>query len=193
MLNSFRNFTKSFWAKILIVIIIIPFVFWGMGGVFSSGSKNTLAKINNYNISTKNFMDHINSLNLNHEAVRKNINNSIIEQLLSGLINKTILSIESKELNIVISDKALSEIIKKDKNFLDKNNQFSRTKYEKFLISNNFNATFYEENLNKEEKNKLLFIYISGGAFAPTFLILPNQDCQFFENKTHSIIKQVYI
>jgi len=171
MLNSFRNFSKSFWAKILIGIIIIPFVFWGMGGVFSSGSKNTVVKINNYNISTKNFMDHINSLNLNHEAIRKNINNSIIEQLLSDLINKTILSIESKGLNIFISDKALSEIIKKDKNFLDENNQFSRTKYEKFLISNNFNATFYEENLNKEEKNKLLFNYISGGAFAPTFLV----------------------
>jgi len=45
MLNSFRNFTKSFWAKILLVIIIIPFVFWGMGGVFSGGSQNTLAKL----------------------------------------------------------------------------------------------------------------------------------------------------
>ena len=133
MLNSFRNFSKSFWAKILLVIIIIPFVFWGMGSVFRGGGSNTVAKINNYNISTKNFMDHINSLNLNHEAIRKNINNSIIEQLLSDLINKTILSKESKDLNIVISDKALSEIIKKDKNFIDKNNQFSRTKYEKFL------------------------------------------------------------
>ena len=119
-------------------------------------------------------MDHINSLNLNHEAIRKNINNSVIEQLLSDLINKTILSMESKELNISISDNSLSEIIKKDKNFLDKNNQFSRTKYEKFLISNNFNANFYEKNLNKEEKNKLLFNYISGGAFAPSFLVKNN-------------------
>ena len=67
MLNSFRNFTKSFWAKILLVIIIIPFVFWGMGGVFSGGSQNTLAKINNYNISTKNFEEHINALNINQE------------------------------------------------------------------------------------------------------------------------------
>ena len=65
MLSSFRNFTKSFWAKILLVIIIIPFVFWGMGGVFRGGGQNTVAKINNYNISTKNFMEHINSLNIN--------------------------------------------------------------------------------------------------------------------------------
>ena len=69
MLNSLRNFTKSFWAKIVLIIIIIPFVFWGMGSVFSGGSQNTVAKINNYSISTKNLMDHVSSLNINHEII----------------------------------------------------------------------------------------------------------------------------
>ena len=117
MLNSFRNFAKSFWAKILLVIIIIPFVFWGMGGVFRGGSQNTVAKVNNNNISTKNFMEHINSLNINPEVIRENIDNSIIEQLLSGLINKNILSLQSKDLEIVLSDNILSEIIKKDEKY----------------------------------------------------------------------------
>ena len=178
MLNSFRNFTKSFWAKILLVIIIIPFVFWGMGGVFRGGSQNTVAKINNYNISTKNFMEYINSLNINPEIIRENINNSIIEQLLSDLINKTTLSLQSKDLEIILSDNILSEIIKKDEKFLDKNNQFSRTKYEKFLISNNFNAALYEKNLKNEQTNKLLFNYVSGGTFPPSFLVKNTYDYQ---------------
>ena len=178
MLNSFRNFAKSFWAKILLVIIIIPFVFWGMGGVFRGGSQNTVAKINNYNISTKNFMEHINSLNINPEIIRENINNSIIEQLLSDLINKTTLSLQSKDLEIVLSDNILSEIIKKDEKFLDKNNQFSRIKYEKFLISNNFNAALYEKNLKNEQTNKLLFNYVSGGTFPPSFLVKNTYDYQ---------------
>ena len=169
MLNSFRNFTKSFWAKILLVIIIIPFVFWGMGGVFSGGSQNTLAKINNYNISTKDFEEYIYSLNINPEIIRKNIDNSMIEQLLSGLINKTTLALQSEDLEIVLSDNILSEIIKNDEKFLDKNNQFSRTKYEKFLITNNFNAALYEKNLKNEKINKLLFNYVSGGTFPPSF------------------------
>ena len=113
MLNSIRKFTKSFWAKILLVIIIIPFIFWGMGGVFSGGSQKTVAKINNYNISTKNFMEHVNSLNINPEIIRENVNNSIIEQLLSDLINKTTISLQSKDLEITLSDNILSEIIKK--------------------------------------------------------------------------------
>jgi len=178
MLNSFRNFAKSFWAKILLVIIIIPFVFWGMGGVFRGGSQNTVAKINNYNISTKNFMEYINSLNINPEIIRENINNSIIEQLLSDLINKTTLSLQSKDLEIILSDNILSEIIKKDEKFLDKNNQFSRIKYEKFLISNNFNAALYEKNLKNEQTNKLLFNYVSGGTFPPSFLVKNTYDYQ---------------
>ena len=178
MLNSFRNFTKSFWAKILLVIIIIPFVFWGMGGVFSGGSQNTLAKINNYNISTKDFEEYIYSLNINPEIIRKNIDNSMIEQLLSGLINKTTLALQSEDLEIVLSDNILSEIIKKDEKFLDKNNQFSRTKYEKFLISNNFSAVLYEKNLKNEQANKLLFNYVSGGTFPPSFLVKNTYDYQ---------------
>ena len=178
MLNSFRNFTKSFWAKILLVIIIIPFVFWGMGGVFSGGSQNTLAKINNYNISTKDFEEYIYSLNINPEIIRKNIDNSMIEQLLSGLINKTTLALQSEDLEIVLSDNILYEIIKKDEKFLDSNNQFSRTKYEKFLISNNFSAVLYEKNLKNEQANKLLFNYVSGGTFPPSFLVKNTYDYQ---------------
>ena len=178
MLNSFRNFTKSFWAKILLVIIIIPFVFWGMGGVFSGGSQNTLAKINNYNISTKDFEEYIYSLNINPEIIRKNIDNSMIEQLLSGLINKSTLSLQSKDLELVLSDNILSEIIKKDEKFFDKNNQFSRTKYEKFLLSNSFSAALYEKNLKNEVTNKLLFNYVSGGVFPPSFLVKNVYDYQ---------------
>ena len=78
-------------------------------------------------------MKHVNSLNINPETIRENINNSIIEQLLSNLINKTTISLQSKDLEITLSDNILSEIIKKDKRFLDENNQFSRTKYEKIF------------------------------------------------------------
>ena len=59
MLNNIRSFSKTIFAKILLVIIIIPFVFWGMGGLFSSGNSNNIAKVNNENITTKDFIDYI--------------------------------------------------------------------------------------------------------------------------------------
>ena len=53
MLNKLRNFSKSRLSSVLVFIIIIPFVMWGMGGVFNSGNTNILAKINNENVSTE--------------------------------------------------------------------------------------------------------------------------------------------
>ena len=45
MIGSFRNFSKSKFAGVLVFIMIIPFVFWGMGGMFSSGNTNNIGAI----------------------------------------------------------------------------------------------------------------------------------------------------
>jgi len=49
MISSFRNFAKTKFAGLLVFIMIIPFVFWGMGSMFSSGNTNTIVKINKEN------------------------------------------------------------------------------------------------------------------------------------------------
>ena len=59
MLNKLRNFSKGKLASVLVAIINIPFVFWGMGSVFSGGNTNSIAKINNQNLSTQDFADFI--------------------------------------------------------------------------------------------------------------------------------------
>ena len=38
MLTSIGKFSKSFFVKVLVGIIILPFVFWGMGNSFFGGS-----------------------------------------------------------------------------------------------------------------------------------------------------------
>ena len=85
MLGSIRNFSKTIYAKILLCVIIVPFVFWGMGSVFRGGNTNVVGKINNHKISTKDFMNHLNSLNLSNEMIKENINNPIIINT-SGLL-----------------------------------------------------------------------------------------------------------
>ena len=77
MLNNIRNFSKTWFAKIILVIIVIPFVFWGMGGVFSGGNTNNIAKINNQSISTQDFMDHLNSSGITLDIIKDNINNKL--------------------------------------------------------------------------------------------------------------------
>ena len=79
MISSFRNFAKTKFAGLLVFIMIIPFVFWGMGSMFSSGNSNTIAKINETNISTQEFIDYLNNSKIPQETIRKNLNNNIIE------------------------------------------------------------------------------------------------------------------
>ena len=155
----------------LILIIIIAFGFGGFGGGFSSGNQNNIAKINNTNISTKDFMDYLNQSGLSQQVIRENIDKNIIEELLSSLVSKTLLDLEIKDLNLEISENALIERIKKNKNFQDVSGNFQRTLYEKFLLTNNMTAPMYEIKLKNNILQKELFTYISGGAISPNFLI----------------------
>ena len=171
MLNKLRNFTKTKLATVLIGIIIIPFVFWGMGGVFQGGNTNNIAKIKNVNISTEDFFDHIKSLGINEEIISKNIENDILKEILNDLLAKKFLELEIKKLGINLNDESLLLIIKNNKNFLDENKKFSRLKYEKFLLENNITASEFEKRLRKRELERILFSYYGSGLYIPEYLV----------------------
>jgi len=171
MINPLRNFTKKkIGGLILIFVIIIAFGFGGFGGGFNTGNQNNIAKINNTNISTQDFMDYLNQSGLTQQVIKENIDKNVIEELLSSLVSSTLLNLEIKDLNLVISDKIIAETLKKNKNFLDENGNFQRTLYEKFLLTNSMSAAMYEIKLKNNVLQRELFTYISGGAKSPKFL-----------------------
>ena len=184
MLNKLRSFSNTKLAGLLIAIIIIPFVFWGMGSVFSGGNTNNIAKINNEPISTKEFIKYINQSRMDGEYIKKNIQNNIIETIVTKIISLKLLNMEINELNILMSDRALAEKIKNNEVFLDDKKKFSRIKYEKFLLENNLIATDFEIRFKDEELKKNLFKYIVGGIKSPYFL---NNKIYINENKEISI------
>ncbi len=170
MLGKLRGFTNSKLAGVLVAIIIVPFVFWGMGSVFSGGNTNNIAKINNNSISTKDFIDHINRSRINPDYIKENLDNNILERILSDLISKDLMSMEYKDLNVKVSDRSLKLNLKNNLNFLDDDKNFSRLKYEKFLLENNIIAAEFENRLKNSELRKKLFDYIGGGIKSPYYL-----------------------
>ena len=171
MIGSFRNFAKTKFAGLLVFIMIIPFVFWGMGSMFSSGNTNNIAKIDKTNISTQDFIDHINNSKIPQQTIRENLDKNIIEELLSTLISTTLLDLEVKDFNIFISENTLLKKIKTDKNFLNENGDFDRIKYEKFLLENNQSAVSFESGIKGVALQKNLFDYIGAGTSVPKFLV----------------------
>jgi len=179
MINPFKEITKKkIGGLLLIFVIIIAFGFGGFGGGFNTGNQNNIAKINNTNISTQDFMDYLNQSGLSEQVIKENIDKNVIEELLSSLVSITLLDLEIKDLNLVLSKEIIAEKLKKNKNFQDKDGNFQRTLYEKFLLTNSMSAAMYEIKLKNNALQKELFTYISGGAKSPNFLI----DRYFTEN-----------
>ena len=171
MIGAFRNFAKTKFAGILVFIMIIPFVFWGMGSMFSSGNTNSIVKINETNISTEEFIDYLNNSGIPQDTIRENLNDNIIEELLSGLISTKILDLEIEEYDLIISKETLLKMIKRNKNFLDEQGNFQRIKYEKFLLQNNQSAPQFEFRLKSRELQKNLFSFVGAGTISPKFLV----------------------
>ena len=182
MISKLRSFSSSKLAGVIVGIIIVPFVFWGMGSVFSGGNTNNIAKINNESISTQDFVDHINLMGLDNSKIKKEIENNILEEILLGLINNKILDMEIDDLKVSYSESSLVKKIKSNEIFIDDNQKFSRIKYEKYLLENNLTPPDFENKLKKQELKKKLLNYVSGGIKSPYFL-----NNKIYNNETKKI------
>ena len=167
---------------ILIIVIIIAFGFGGFGGGFLSNNQNNIAKVNKTNVTTKDLINYINQSGVSQKAIQDNLNNNIIEELLSSLISTTLLNLEIKDFDIKISENSLSKKIKFINNFLDENGDFQRMKYEKFLLENNMSAALFEKRLKDRELQKKLFDFVGAGTVSPKFLVT-----KLFENENRKL------
>ena len=170
MATSIGKLSKSFFLKLLVGIIILPFVFWGMGDVFRGGNQNVVATIDSNKISTQEFVNYIKRLNLNEEQVKNLSKTDLVEQILSDYIGKKVMSLEIEKLGIVVSDNALRDIIKNDKTFF-KEDKFSRTEYEKFLLKSGVTAPQFEANVVEQEKRRQFLSSLAGGIVIPEILV----------------------
>ena len=171
MIETLKKFgAKKLGGLILIAVIIIAFGFGGFGGGFSTNNQNNIAKINKTNVTTQDFMNYVNESGISQQAIRENLENNIIEELLSGLISTTLIDLEVEDFDLSITELTVLKKIKENKNFQDENNVFQRTKYEKFLLSNNMSAPMFELQLKNRELQKHLFDFIGAGTITPNFL-----------------------
>jgi len=169
MLGSFRKFSGSIYAKILLGIIIIPFIFWGMGSSITGGSKNVVVVIDKEKYSIQHFSNFI------KKTALKKVEANDVEGFLFAFISEKLIEKEIEHFGIKLSDNSLSKLIRHQEQF-KRENKFSRTEYEKFLIKNNVTAINFESILSKEEKKKQLLDFIGGGASPSKFLVNISYD-----------------
>ena len=166
MLGPIRKFSTSIYAKILMGIIIIPFVFWGMGSNFIGGSKNIIVVIEKEKHSVQEFINFIRKSNPPDQKIEANQ----VEEFLSSFIGEKLIEKEVEHFDIKLSDDSLSKLIKHQKGF-KRENKFSRVEYEKFLLKNNITAAGFEADFSKHEKKQQFLDYIGGGIYPSKYLV----------------------
>jgi peptidyl-prolyl cis-trans isomerase D len=169
MLGSIRKFSGSIYSKILLAIIIIPFVFWGMGSSIRGGSKNIVVVIGKEKHSIQEFSNFI-----TRTAVKK-VEPNQIKDFLSAFIGEKLIEKEIEHFKIRLSDTSLRKLIRHQKVF-KRGDKFSRTEYEKFLLKSNMPAVDFETILSKQEKKKQVLDFISGGISPSKFLVNMSYD-----------------
>ena len=55
MLEYVRRRARSTWIKVTFVIIVLVFIFWGIGGSVGGGRTDVVAKVDGRGISTREF------------------------------------------------------------------------------------------------------------------------------------------
>ncbi len=171
MATSIGKLSKSFFVKLLVGIIILPFVFWGMGDVFRGGNQNVIATIDSKKVSTQEFVNYLRRLNLNEEQIKNLPKTNLMEKILSEYIGRKVMALEIKKSGIIVNDNSLRDIIKNDKLFF-KDDKFSRTEYEKFLIKSGVTAPQFETNIAEQEKRRQFLSSLSGGIVVPEKLVV---------------------
>ena len=120
MLGSLRKFSSTIYAKILLGIVVIPFIFWGMGSSFVGGNKNIVLSIDKEKYSTQDFVDFIRKF----FSPNQEITADQIEEILTIYIGEKLIEKEADYFKIKLSDNSLSKLVKNQKDFKRDNEPF---------------------------------------------------------------------
>ncbi len=155
MLDGIRRNTRSMAVKILFGIIILVFVFWGVGG-FRAGRKAILAKVNGEEITSQEFLkiyqrEYDRILRRRPSLTAEDIRKMGLKQIIfNQLVNEKLLLQEANKLGIIITPQQLRQQITSMAIFQNKNKTFDPSRYRAVLSSNDMTPIEFETLVEKD-------------------------------------------
>jgi len=152
MLKAMRKHAKYFY--VLFFIIIITFVFWGVGTVDKTGSVEVVAEVGQHKITVEEYWKAYDRTfrfykEVYKDAFNEKMQKDLKEKVLDSLMDEKVLLIASKEAGISVSDEELQDSISSERAFL-KNGVFDRDVYINRLRLNRITPEVFE-NMKRQE------------------------------------------
>ena len=155
MLGKIRNSTGSWLIKFILGVIVIVFVFWGVGS-FRSQRLNVLTKVNGEDILMESYrLAHTNMLDNYKRMFGGQIPEGFLDridikqQVLNGLINETLIRQAANEIGILVSDIEIQNIILAIPAFKH-NGVFDQGLYEKSLRGVRLTPAVFETQVRQQ-------------------------------------------
>jgi peptidyl-prolyl cis-trans isomerase D len=153
MIKTMRKHAKYFYF--LFFIVILSFIFWGIGGVDDTGQSQVIAEVGKYKITSQEFWRmyertarfYRQIYKDNFEEVMKTMN--LKDEILDSMINEHVLLISAQEMGIQISDEELSDAITQEPMF-QKDGAFNKEIYLRRLQINRLSPEAYESMKRQE-------------------------------------------
>lgn len=158
-----RSASQHILFKIFLILIVISFVIFGVGDIFKNYNNNVVEIDGNVNISINEFMNikrnelHKLQQMLGAPLTPQQLQSFNIDQIiLSRLINDKLLELETKNLNIRVSDNTAASYIKSEALFHDASGTFDKDKFNEILANNNIKERHYINLVKQDIASKFL-------------------------------------
>ena len=154
MLKAMRHHAKYFY--VLFFIVILSFIFWGVGTVDKSDRGNIVAEVGKYKITGEEYYRTYDRMfNFYRDMYKEKFDEEMQKKLklkegvLNSLVDNRVLLVAAKENDITVTDDELNEAIKNEPAFM-KNGSFDSEVYQNRLRLMRLTPETYE-NAKREE------------------------------------------
>ena len=171
MLETIREAAKTWVAKVVLVLITIPFALWGVESYIKpTAGANTIASVGRDNINEQEFDDAVkNQLERFRQQFGGQIDATVMDNpemrkgILDQLIDQRLLDKTTRTSGMAVSDQRLKELILTNPNFQEAG-KFSPLLYERVLKAQGYSATNFENLLRQDTERQQFLESVSATA-----------------------------
>lgn len=172
MLETFREHTKGWLAKLILALITIPFALWGIDSYLQDAGTNVaVAEVDHQNVTMQEYANAMQNLRYRLQADGKTdpalledpaVKRSVIDEL----VMQKLLSAEVRDAKFALADESLANYIITLPEF-QKDGKFSQEQYDAILSQNRLTPSQFESRMRGELIVQQARDGVAAAAFAP--------------------------
>ena len=181
MITALRRYLESWVVRGLFLIMILAFVFWGVGDVVRlAGTSTWVAKVGGQTIEAPTLQSEYQramslaarDLPAGQEATA-DLRRQVASETLQRLIGQAVLGAELRDLRVTTPDTVVADYVRAMPAFRGPDGKFSRTVFDVVLRNNGLSEGRFMEMLRADLAQRQLLGAVSAGAAAPDAVIGP--------------------